>query len=260
MLSLTLRIIGAAGVLIFGTLLYFTYGVPGFVEEIGKEFVKDQIRDETNAKIDNLKLERKDSKLAQLAGKLYRQHEAEINTVKDQLRNKAQEQLATVIAEMRDLDCECRNKYTQMYKEGFEFRLASLQNAQGKLQDFMKTKYMEVVTELKTDVRIFAGTNMFVFLLLLFVSFLKPKSISHLFVPGALLTGATIVCSYLYIFQQNWLFTIIYNDYLGFAYLGYVVVVFLFLSDIVFNRARVTTEIINGILNAIGSAASVTPC
>ena len=92
------------------------------------------------------------------------------------------------------------------------------------------------------------------------VSFLKPKAISHLFVPGALLTGSTLVCSYFYIFRQNWLLTIIYNDYLGFTYLGYVFVVFLFLCDIVFNRARVTTEIINGILNAVGSAASVAPC
>ena len=259
-MKFTLRTIGALGTIIFATFLYFTYGVPGYVEEIGKEFIKNEILDKTNKKIEALKLESKDSKLAQLAEKLYRQNQEEIDKVKTQLRNKVHEHLAEVMAEMRDLDCECRNKYAQRYKDGFEFKLTSLQSANEKLQDFMKTKYMEVAAELKRDVRIFTGSNLLVFLLLFFISFLKPQAISHLFVPGILLTGATVVCSYFYIFEQNWLLTIIYNDYLGFAYLGYVFIVFLFLCDIVFNRARVTTEIINAILNAIGSAATVAPC
>ncbi len=259
-MKFTLRFVGIVGVVIFGMFLYFTYGIPGYVEEIGKDFIKNQIRDETNEKIENIKLEGKGSKLAQLAGKLYQKHQEEIDRVKSQLHNKAHEKLADVIAEMRDLDCECRNKYAQMYKEGFEFRIASLQSANEKLQDFMKAKYMEVAAELKKDVRIFAGCNFLVFLILFLVSFLKPKAISHLFVPGTLLTGSTLLCSYFYVFQQNWLFTIIYNDYMGFAFLGYVFLVFLFLCDIVFNHARVTTKIINGVLNAVGSAASVLPC
>ncbi len=259
-MKFTLRFVGIVGVVIFGMFLYFTYGIPGYVEEIGKDFIKNQIRDETNEKIENIKLEGKGSKLAQLAGKLYQKHQEEIDRVKSQLHNKAHEKLADVIAEMRDLDCECRNKYAQMYKEGFEFRIASLQSANEKLQDFMKTKYMDVATELKKDVRILAGFNFLVFFILLLVSFLKPKAISHLFVPGTLLTGSTLLCSYFYVFQQNWLFTIIYNDYMGFAFLGYVFLVFLFLCDIVFNHARVTTKIINGVLNAVGSAASVLPC
>lgn len=124
----------------------------------------------------------------------------------------------------------------------------------------MKKKYMEVATELQRDIRIFTGSNTIVFLLLLLISYLKPKAVNHLFLPGVLLLTATLISSFFYIFEQNWLFTIIYNNYPGFAYLGYVGIVFLFLCDIVFNRARVTTEILNGILNVIGSAASVSPC
>lgn len=98
------------------------------------------------------------------------------------------------------------------------------------------------------------------FLVLLAVSFFNPRAIAHLFVPGTLLLVATMVSSYFYVFEQNWFFTIIYNDYIGFAYIGYLSVVFLFLCDVVFNGARVTTEIINQALNAIGSALSVAPC
>jgi len=46
---------------------------------------------------------------------------------------------------------------------------------------------------------------------------------------------------------------------MGFGYLAYIGVIFGFLMDVAFNKARVTTEIINGILNAIGSAVSVAP-
>lgn len=47
---------------------------------------------------------------------------------------------------------------------------------------------------------------------------------------------------------------------MGFGYVAYIAVIFGFLIDIIFNKARVTTEIINAILNAIGSALSVAPC
>ena len=55
-------------------------------------------------------------------------------------------------------------------------------------------------------------------------------------------------------------YTILYNDYMGFGYLAYIAVIFGFLLDITFNGAKVTTQIINGIANAIGSAFSVVPC
>jgi hypothetical protein len=123
----------------------------------------------------------------------------------------------------------------------------------------MKIKYMEVASELKRDIRIFSGSNLAIFILLVVVSFLKPAAMAHLFLPGMLLMTSTLICSFFYIFEQNWLMTIIYNDYLGFGYLGYVGVLFLFLCDIVFNSARITTQIINTILQAIGSAAQVMP-
>ena len=59
------------------------------------------------------------------------------------------------------------------------------------------------------------------FSLLLLASFLKPKAVIQLFVPGLLLVTSTLVCSYFYLFEQNWFFTIIYNDFLGRWYLAY---------------------------------------
>jgi hypothetical protein len=119
---------------------------------------------------------------------------------------------------------------------------------------------MDVVQKLTLDVRIFLGTNALVSLLLLLVSFLKPRAVNHLFLPSAMLLISTLICSYFYLFEQNWFYTILYNDYTGLSFITYLLLVFAFLCDIVFNSAKVTTEIINGILTAIGSTLSVVSC
>ncbi len=259
-----LRLIGISGTLLFGTFFCLTFGIPGFVEDLGKDFIKGQIERKIDDKFDNsfdgMEPDSDDSALTRAAKGLFQKHQDEIEEVREQLRTKAHESLAATIAKMRDLSCECRKKYARMFKAGFELRIASLQEANRKIRDFIGVKYMEVATALQRDIRIFTGSNTLVFVTLLLVSFLKPRAISHLFLPSALLLTSTLICSFFYVFEQNWLLTIIYDDYLGFAYLGYLGVVFLFLCDIVLNYARITSAIINAILNIIGSAASVSPC
>ena len=168
--------------------------------------------------------------------------------------------MADALAEIRDLDCECRDKYAQTLQRRFELDIALLQAANDEVVDFIQATYMQVVAEVKRDIRVFTGSNAGVFLLLLLVSLLKPEAISHLFVPAALLSVAALTSSYFYVFEQNWLLTIIYGDYLGFAYLAYLGLVFFFLCDIVLNKARVTTRIANAVFEAAGSSVTWAPC
>ena len=258
-----LRIIGLTGMLLFSAVFYLTYDVPGYVEEIGKDFIKQELEERTNEKIDrmtDLDLSSSDNKLTGLAAKLLQQNQTQLEQLRSDLKENMHVQIAAAIAEMRNLDCECRKKYENWIKQGYESQILSLEKANQQLEDFVKGKYMQIANELKRDVRIFTGSNALIFLLLILVSFLKPKAVTHLFLPAILLTISTIVIAFFYIFEQNWLMTIIYSDYWGFAYLGYVGVLFLFLCDIVFNRAQITTEIINALLRAIGEAATVGPC
>ncbi len=259
-MNITLRIISLIGILIFGSGFVFTYSIPGYVEEIGKEFIKNKIEEKTNEKIEKLTINKSNNVLVKFASKLAKKNNEEIKILKEQLKSKAHIKLAAVIAEMRNLSCECRKKHERALEKGTKSSILSMQNANVVLLDFMKTKYMEVANKLKIDFRIFTASNTLVFFFLLLVSFLKPRAITHLILPAALLTLSTVICSYFYIFEQNWFFTIIYNTYLGWSYLAYLGIVFAFLCDIVFNKARVTTEIINIILSAIGQAASVVSC
>jgi hypothetical protein len=255
-----LRSIGVAGIAIFFTFFAFTYSIPGWVESFAADFIQSEVAEEVDSRIDDFGVSAGDSAVSQLAATLYQQNEREIAGLKSALKADAHERMATALAQIRDVDCECREKYTQLFENGFQIDIALLQAANDRIVDFIQMTYMEVSAELKRDIRVFTGVNAGVFLLLLLVSFAKPQAIGQLFVPGVLLTLATLISIYFYIFEQNWLLTIIYGEYLGFLYLPYLGIVFLALCDVVLNRARITTRIANAILEAIGSAVSLLPC
>ncbi len=259
-MKITLRSFGIVGCLFFIFAFSLTYYSPGFVEDIGKDFIKSKVQEKTDEKIESIKFGTKGSVLGLLAQKLYKENEVKINEYKEKLKNNTHAKIASVIAEMRNLDCECRKKHENRIRTGYQSNIISLENANNKIIEFMKTKYMEVANKLKTDFRIFTGVNGSVFLLLLLISFIKPSGIKHLFLPGILLFTSTAICSYFYLLEQNWFFTIIYDNYLGWGYLGWLSIAFAFLSDIVLNSGRVTTVIINAIAEVFSFVGSVSPC
>lgn len=252
-MKLSLRLFGLIGIILFSSLFALTYSTPGFVERIGKEFIKNKIIEKTHEKVDLITAEKKDSKFGKLVGKLMKNNEESINVYKEKIKNKTHEKLAAVIAEMSDISCECRKNYAKKLEKGYQFKLLSLQHANEKLVGFMKAKYMDIAIKLKTDFRIFTGVNALIFLFLLLASFLKPQAVKHLFLPSVLLFFSTVISSYFYLFEQNWFFTIIYNSYTGWAYLGYLTFVFSILSDIIFNKARITSKILNTTVGAISN-------
>jgi hypothetical protein len=255
-MKISLRIIGVFGLSLFALLFLVTFGVPDAIEESAKGFVKKQIGKEVREKYTDSRASSFADKALQIAGGLG----YEEKRIRDDLKNNLPEKIASVVAEMCGYDCEKKKALAKSIASGYIERIANLQVAQQSLGNIIKGKYIEIVSNLRSDLRIFLGSNAVMFLILLLISFLKPKAISHLFLPGAFLLVATIAASAIYMFGQDWFYTILYNDYMGFGYLAYIGVIFGFLMDVAFNKARVTTEIINGILNAIGSALSVAPC
>ena len=115
---------------------------------------------------------------------------------------------------------------------------------------------MEVAEKLTREFRIFTGTNALIFALLGIAAFFKRGAGLHLVLPALALVLAATVTGYIYLFNQDWLHTILFSDYVGFTYLIYLSIVFAFLCDVLFNRARVTTQL----LNSIGSNIQVLPC
>ncbi len=254
--SALLRFVGLLGVVLFGFAFIATWAIPGYVEHAGSEFIRSQLEKIAHEKIDSLEQQVSGGALGRIAEVLIAKNQVTIEKTKEQLREKVPEKVAAVVAEMKDLSCECRNKYAQMIRVGMNWQVESLEAMNLKLQEFLKTKYMEVVNRVVADFRIFTGCNLAVFAVLLTVSFLKPQAVTLLFYPGLLLIVSTVVCSYFYLFEQNSFFTLLYNNFVGMSYLAYVGGVFLVLCDIALNRGRVTVHILNG----LGSSVSAVPC
>lgn len=255
-MKLSLRFVGFTGFMLFAFVFAATLLSPIHFEQAGKEFIRTQVE----ANVRNKFKSPHHPSLEKAAGFLAKQYQGEIASLQQALKEGLSEKVTAVVAQMGDLSCECRKKLAGNIRQGFDWRITSLSQAQSNLVALIQGKYAEVVEKLLLDLRVFSGTNAVVFMLLVIASFLKERAVAQLFLPGSLLFAATLFSTYFYLFEQNWFFTIIFNNYIGYGYIAYVSVVFLFLCDVVLNRARVSTEIMNQAFNAIGSEVSFTPC
>ena len=255
-MGITLRILGVMGVVLFGIFFVLTFLSPAQLETSAKRFIQHQIEQEIRAKYHAAESSSVTQKAKILADKLG----LETDKIEQNLEDELPQKIASVIASMCGFDCERKKAVASSITQGYLDRIRNIKIAEHSLGNIIKGKYLQIVENLRLDLRIFLGTNLLSFLVLLAVSFAKPRAIQHLFLPGILLLVATVISATIYIFGQDWFYTILYNDYMGYAYSVYLLLIFAFFMDIVFNRARITTEIINTIANAIGSAFSVMPC
>lgn len=247
-------------VLGYGILFTYSLASPQHIEQNARAFIKKKILEKTHQKIDNLGAKHIDNRLVKLSAKIFKQKTQRLNAYKKALKNKVGQKLAAVTGEMKNLDCECRKKYAKYIKGFFTAKITSLTQASKKLQEFMRYKYMQVVQNIIEDMRIFLGSSFFVLLFMLVLLFIKPLAKIQISLVSFLMLLSTLSTSYLYLFKQNWFYTILYSDYWGFWYIFYIGIIFLLLCDILFNKARITTEIINTILHGLGSALSAVPC
>jgi hypothetical protein len=257
----TLRILGFVGL---GTFLFFfslTWYRPQWVEDFAADYLQAEVLAYSDARIDAIRAPAGDGALAQLAGELFRRNQAEIEDLKNGLKARVREYLLAAITQARDPDCPCRERLAELLQAGADSRLARLALDNQQLVAFIQSNYLERVAALKQELRVFTGINAACFLFLLVLSFAKPAAARHLLFPGVLLAIATLFCAWLYVTSQDWLLAIVHGNYVGWAYAGWLGLVFLFLCDIALNRGRVTTRLANGVINGMGSAAaSFTPC
>jgi hypothetical protein len=244
--------VSALGTVLFGAAFATSLLDPGYVEEIAKDIIRRQVEEKVHEKIDALD----ESFLSSRAGALVKKHAEEAETARQRIKEKVPERIAAVIAEMRNLDCECRRKIENTVRAGFELRIAAASQAQERLTSLIRTKYMETAEKLTREFRIFTGTNALIFALLGIAAFFKQGAGRHLVLPALVLIAASAITGGLYLFNQNWLHTILFSDYVGLAYIVYLAIVFAFLCDVSFNRARVTARL----LNSIGGNIQALPC
>jgi hypothetical protein len=248
--------LGIVGCVFFASAFLVSVIDPGFVEQVAKNIIRYEVEKTVQEKIDAIDAHF----LARKAEVFAKGYADDIARTKRLLIQRLPARIAEVIAEMQDLDCECRKTIETRLRQGFEWRIASASAAWERLTLLIRSRYMETARQITREFRIFTGTNALVFALLVFAAFARRQAGLHLLPAAFVLLAAASITACLYLFNQNWLHTLVFNEFAGWAYLGYLGAVFALLCDIIFNHARVTAEILNSILNAAGSTIQVFPC
>jgi len=248
----TLRLMGFAGVVVFGLTLVFTYLSPIHVERAARGFIQSQIERQIRDKFGPVRGESRETRVGRLAEAVAQRNEAEIRALRERLAVGLNAKVAATVARMQDLSCECREEMRQGLDAATELRITKLELAEPQLRRVIEGRYSEIVADLLRDLRIFIGTNLLAFLLLLVLSVVKPHRVRQLFVPGLLLGVAAVAASVFYVFGQNWFFTLLYGDYVGLTYGIWLLLIFGLFCDIALFKAKVTTGIVDAVLSVLG--------
>ncbi len=259
-MTLTVRIIGLLGALIFGTGFALTFLSPIHYEKAARGFIESKIEQNLRDKLEFVPVATGEGRIAQLARKFAESHQDEIAALKQRLKSGLNEQIVKVVARMQNINCECRKRMTMMLNVGTKLQISSLERAEPQLRRIIEGRYGEIVADLLRDLRIFTGANLVAFLLLTWLSFAKPAYFRQLLVPGILLGIATVIASGFYLFGQNWFFTLLYNDYVGAAYAVWLLLIYGFLCDIALFKARITSGIVDMVTSLVANALSSPPC
>lgn len=244
------------GALLFATAFVLSWSHPLLVERAAREVIRIEVERRVGQRIDELS----DSRIGGFARRALRATGLEIEDSKREIREQLPRRVANLVADMMDADCECRRRLVASSEAAAHERLASLAGVEQRLTGLIEAGYASVRLSLLREFRIFTGANAVAFVLLGVTTLVRRKAGLQLLLPVVVLVGAVAVTGSFYLFNQDWLHTIVFGEYVGLGYALYLAVVVACLADIAFNRARVSTQVVNAVLQLVGSAASAIPC
>jgi hypothetical protein len=249
-------LLGLVGVALFTAAFAWTFASPVGTERLMRELVRLEVQRRVDARIELVG----DGRLAGLARNALGKTDREIKALRQRLHQDAARKVADVVGNMLDADCPCRQRIAAYVRGMQHERLASLILVRERLTTLVESAYASVSRELRREFRIFTASNAIAFGLLAVTAVMRRRANLQLLLPALVLVGAVFLTGGLYLFNQDWLHTIVFGDYLGLGYAAWLASVALLLADIVLNRARLSTRAVNIVLNLFGAAAHAVTC
>ena len=226
------RIVAILGLLVFGGLFLLTLMAPDRVESTARSFVLGEVREKLEPVLH--------SKAGQRLQDAYRNWKAGRGGGEGDAVSDVAKQLAPIIQKLCHFSCDERAALEERVESQLREPLSVAAKARDKALAKAKARFQAVIEKLRLDLMIFAGANVFVFALLLGTTFLGPQARKALVLPSFLLTVTTLAAAGVYIFGQNWFFTILFDNYMAYSYVGFVAVVSIFFFCVF--RVRSGTE------------------
>lgn len=243
--------ISVLGLLLFGGAFLLSFAQPVRIEAFAQQLLEREVRERAAASLQAAER----SRLGRYAQRLAAQHPAATDALRQQALQRLTPIVEAVIAEMRDPGCPCRAALAARLDLAPDVSLAHwLQGGSERLSGFVRAKYVEVAAALLHEFRIFTAANALMFALLGLAVVLRRQARAQLLPTALLLLATTVIVAYLYLFQQNWLHTLVFGAYVGGFYFVYLGVAGALLADLLFNRARGNTGIVNAVAALFGGA------
>ncbi len=231
-----ITILSLIGFVLFGASFSLTFIAKENIQQSATSFISQQVEKEVRGTLKEVeKITDKASQLKVVKDK----YSEEIKKLKHFLSGGLPELVAKVVADILDGKIDQKEIENGVRKITGN-QISSLILAISNIEKLISGKYFEILDQLIKDIRIFTGANTFLFLIMLAISRLKNLSHRITLLPTSLLLISTVSSSGIYVFYQDWFYTIVCNDYMGFSYLIYVGAIFLFQCDVVFLKGKIT--------------------
>jgi hypothetical protein len=250
-MRMALLLLCMLGTLIFGAAFVLSFTNPVTIERAARELMRIELERQVGQKIDSLS----NTRIAKLAEGALLKLNSEIKTVQRNLRDEVPQKVANIIANMLNADCECRKRLVANAIAAEELHFGALKKMRAKLDGLIESTYAKVSAGILRELRIFSAINATAFLFLGLLTLRRQQHCRQLMLPAIVVLGAVGISISCYLFNQDWLHTLVFSDYLGYGYAAYLLIVALLLADIAFNRARVTGAIIRSVFDT-----APTPC
>lgn len=250
----------AAGMVLFGAVFLLVWLAPADLDSRVRDFALAHVQDRVETRLQQDDVTSVLDSAEGLAGRFSSRLEERVSSARDALDAGVPELVAEIVSQICEYDCERSREVESQVREMFERSIVRHSMALDRLQDFVEVEYSRVVSELRRDIGIFSGTNVIVLAMVLLLGLFRGRASAHLLPFATILLVATLLAASWYVLGQNWLLTILFSDYWGWGYTTLLGVIAVFLGDIAFFQARLTSAVLNAIGGALGNAFTLVPC
>ena len=257
LLNLILTAIGAA---VFVALFAYVKFAPEDFDQRTRDFAISKIESEVEEGLRDMTQSDTAESISEFAGRFSGDLQGRIDVLREGLDQGLDETIADILAAACRLDCERREQARQAVEAAFQTSILRYAGAIERVEKIVVGEYDDVMAELRSDLTIFSGSNGVALLFAFLLSVFRGPAAKHLLPISILLTGATALMICWYIFGQDWVMTIIFSNYWGWAYSIGLGVLSIFMIDIAAFRAQLTSIVLNSIGNAVGGSANFSPC
>lgn len=258
-LRLTNIVMTMIGTTIFCSLFLYISLAPRDFDQRTRDFAISHVELQIDDKLAIAANSDTTERISVFAGRTSNRLQSHVDDMRESLDDGIDELIADLLAAACKLDCERRNQAAKSVREFYEKSILRHSMALDRLETIVLGEYNALMTELRLDLKIFARSTGLAFGMALLLSVLRGRAAAHLVPISIALTVSTILAVAWYALGQDWVITVLFSNYWGWAYSILLGALSVLMIDIAANKARVTSFVFNSIGNGIGGI-SFSPC